>query len=74
MIFEGTDNLPFPFSGRDSQNPEDLWDYLDTQRANGVDVVAIPHNMNVSNGKMFALVDFAGAPMTADYAVQRDRR
>ena len=73
VIFEGTDNLPFPFSGRDSRNPEDLWDYLDTQRANGIDVLAIPHNMNVSNGKMFALVDFAGAPMTADYAVQRVR-
>ncbi len=73
VIFEGTDNLPFPFSGRDSRNPEDLWDYLDTQRANGIEAMAIPHNMNVSNGKMFALVDFAGAPMTADYAVQRLR-
>ncbi len=73
VIFEGTDNLPFPFSGRDSQNPEDLWAYLDTQRTNGIEALAIPHNTNVSNGKMFALVDFAGAPMTADYAVQRLR-
>ena len=73
VIFAGTDDLPFPFSRLDSQNPEDLWDYLDTQRANGVEALAIPHNMNVSNGKMFALVDFAGAPMTADYAVQRLR-
>ena len=73
VIFAGTDDLPFPFSRLDSQNPEDLWDYLDTQRANGVEAMAIPHNMNVSNGKMFALVDFAGAPMTADYAAQRLR-
>ena len=28
---------------------------------------------NVSNGKMFALVDFAGAQMTADYAARRQR-
>ena len=73
VVFAGTDDLPFPFSRLDSQNPEDLWDYLDTQRANGVEAMAIPHNMNVSNGKMFALVDFAGAPMTADYAAQRLR-
>ena len=73
VIFAGTDDLPFPFSRLDSQNPEDLWDYLDTQRAAGVEAMAIPHNMNVSNGKMFALVDFAGAPMTADYAAQRLR-
>ena len=73
VIFAGTDDLPFPFSRLDSVNPEDLWDFLDTQRAAGVEALAIPHNMNVSNGKMFALVDFAGAPMTADYAAQRLR-
>ncbi|MCY3844298.1 MAG: DUF3604 domain-containing protein, partial [Acidobacteria bacterium] len=73
VIFAGTDDLPFPFSRLDSDNPEDLWDFLDTQRANGVEALAIPHNSNVSNGRMFALVDFAGAPMTADYAAQRLR-
>ena len=73
VIFAGTNDLPFPFSRLDSVNPEDLWDFLDTQRAAGVEALAIPHNMNVSNGKMFALVDFAGAPMTADYAAQRLR-
>ena len=73
VIFAGTDDLPFPFSRLDSDNPEDLWDFLDTQRAAGVEAMAIPHNSNVSNGKMFALVDFAGAPMTADYAAQRLR-
>ena len=73
VIFAGTDDLPFPFSRLDSDNPEDLWDFLDTQRAAGVEALAIPHNSNVSNGRMFALVDFAGAPMTADYAAQRLR-
>ncbi|MCZ6890549.1 MAG: DUF3604 domain-containing protein [Gammaproteobacteria bacterium] len=73
VIFKATDQLPFPFSGLDSQNPEDLWDYLDAQRANGIEALAIPHNTNVSDGRMFALVDFAGAPMTAEYAVQRVR-
>ncbi len=73
VIFEDTKGLPMPFSGEDSDNPEDLWDYLDTQRAHNVDAVAIPHNMNVSDGRMFALVDFAGEPLTASYAVQRMR-
>ena len=73
VIFEGTEDLPFPFSGLDSQNPEDLWDYLDTHRQRGIDSVAIPHNMNVSDGRMFALVDFAGTPLTAAYAIQRMR-
>ena len=73
VIFEGTDDLPFPFSGMDSQNPEGLWTYLDTHRQRGVDSLAIPHNMNVSDGRMFALVDFAGEPLTPAYAVQRMR-
>ena len=60
VIFRGTDELPAPFSASDSPNPEDLWNYLDANRDAGIDAIAIPHNMNVSDGRMFALVDFAG--------------
>ena len=31
-------------------------------------MLAIPHNGNLSNGRMFELTDFAGKPLTRDYA------
>tara|TARA_R110000823_G_scaffold119998_12_gene244460 strand:- start:21179 stop:23080 length:1902 start_codon:yes stop_codon:yes gene_type:complete len=62
-----------PFSSLDSNNPEDLWDALDAQRAEGKSVLAIPHNGNVSNGLMYDRVQYDGTPMTAAYAEQRLR-
>jgi hypothetical protein len=58
-----------PFSSIDSVNPEDLWRWLDnTKKETGADFVAIPHNSNISKGRMFASVDFEGRPIDADYA------
>ena len=49
-----------------------LWDYMDAyQKATGGQVLAIPHNSNVSNGLMFELVGPGGGPMTAAYARRR---
>ncbi len=59
------------FSTLDSPNPEDLWEWMNTQRANGMDVMSIPHNSNASNGGMFDLVTDNGSPLTKDYAVNR---
>jgi Protein of unknown function (DUF3604) len=57
-----------PFSSFDSVLPEDLWTYLEIQRNQGIDVFAIPHNSNVSDGWMFSPNKFLGGPMDARYA------
>ncbi len=59
------------FATLDSANPEDLWDWMDTQREEGRDVLAIPHNSNVSDGKMFAMTAFNGGEIDAAYTQQR---
>ncbi|SEF90818.1 DUF3604 domain-containing protein [Marinobacterium lutimaris] len=63
-----------PFSAFDSEDPEDLWNYLQAyEEKTGGRVLAIPHNGNVSNGQMFALTDRKGQPLTRAYAETRSR-
>ena len=58
-----------PFSSYDSKNPEDLWSHLERYRKeSGSDVIAIPHNTNLSNGQQFKTVTYDGKPLTRDYA------
>ena len=58
-----------PFSAYDSSNPEDLWAHLERYREEtGSDVIAIPHNSNLSRGNMFGTVSYEGGPLTRDYA------
>ena len=60
-----------PFSAFDSVLPEDLWTYMEIQRSQeGIDVFAIPHNSNVSDGWMFSPNKFLGTPMDARYATR----
>ena len=74
VVFESSDSVPeIPFSRMHSNNPEDLWRWMDTLREAGVESLAIPHNSNGSNGQMFKLVDWAGDPIDDDYAMQRIR-
>ncbi len=72
VIFRGTAPEQI-FTALDSVNPEDLWAWMDTQRAAGHEALAIPHNSNGSNGLMFQLTNSAGQPIDAAYADQRMR-
>jgi hypothetical protein len=78
VVFRGGSseaNQTLPFSQFDSQNPEDLWDALDAfQEKTGAQVLAIPHNGNLSNGRMFSVNKFDGTtPYDRELAEQRAR-
>ena len=72
VLFAG-DSAPTPFTALQSRQPEDLWAWMDAQRANGHRLMAIPHNSNVSAGLMFDRKDTDGNALTADYAATRMR-
>jgi hypothetical protein len=64
----------FPFSAWQSEDPEKLWEWMAKYEAKtGGRLLAIPHNGNLSNGRMFELVDFEGQPLDRDYAERRAR-
>ncbi len=73
VIFRDDIAPELPFSRLDSSNPEDLWAWMDNNRANGIESLAIPHNSNGSNGSMFMLTDNAGRPIDDAYANLRMR-
>ncbi|KUJ79634.1 MULTISPECIES: DUF3604 domain-containing protein [Microbulbifer] len=61
-----------PFSQFDSKNPEDLWRALrQFEQQQNTRVIAIPHNGNLSNGRMFTVETFAGKPLTKELAELR---
>ena len=63
-----------PFGTFDSDDPEDLWNYLANYEATiRGSALAIPHNGNLSNGIMFAETRRGGDPMTRAYAEARIR-
>ena len=70
-VFFKNDHAPAPFTSADSGKPEDLWTYLERARAQGFDVIAIPHNANVSGGLMFDWNNSQGRPIDEVYAQRR---
>lgn len=61
-----------PYSSNDSNRPESLWNWLDeTSLELNARFLAIPHNSNISDGRMFAMEDSDGKPLTAAYSNQR---
>ncbi|MEM1113778.1 MAG: DUF3604 domain-containing protein [Pseudomonadota bacterium] len=76
VVFRNADVPPLPPSYIDGPSAEQLWDALDDQciEAQGdCDVLAIPHNSNLSAGYMFSALNTAGQPIDAAYAAQRMR-
>ena len=70
VIFN-SDHAPKPFTAIDSDHPEDLWKYLDAVRKQGIDVIAIPHNANLSDGHDFDWNMSDGRPIDEAYALER---
>ncbi|NLS07096.1 DUF3604 domain-containing protein [Rhizobium sp. P32RR-XVIII] len=63
-----------PFSSLDSADPSDLWTWMDSQRQQGNDLLAISHNANLSDGRMYPTeVDLQGRPIDKAYAEDRMR-
>jgi Protein of unknown function (DUF3604) len=70
-VYFDSDHAPMPFTSVDSDKPEDLWSYLETVRAHGIDVIAIPHNGDASGGLMYDWNDSNGRPIDEQYAQRR---
>jgi hypothetical protein len=63
-----------PFSAFDSENPEDLWAFLQNyEERTGGRVMAFAHNGNWGTGLMFGLETVSGGPITKEYAEARMR-
>ncbi len=73
VIFRGSEVPEWPFSARDSDDPADLWAWLDGLRARGIEAMGIPHNMNQSDGLAFMETTWRGEPINADFAAARMR-
>jgi hypothetical protein len=63
-----------PFTSIESQDPEALWAFLAAYEARtGGRVMAIPHNSNMSAGRMFETTAYEGGALDRDYAERRMR-
>jgi hypothetical protein len=73
VVFRDTAKLPgLPLSTEATgDDPETLWKWMDAQRTAGSTLLAIPHNGNASDGRMFELKRFNGQPINAAYNAAR---
>jgi Protein of unknown function (DUF3604) len=75
IFFLDTKKVPdLPFSSIDSDDPRELWKWMDAQRKEGHELLAISHNSNLSNGRMFTTdTDDRGRPIDKAWAETRLR-
>jgi hypothetical protein len=74
VIFRNAIVPALPTSYMEEPSPQGLWNALRAQCLDGLpgcDVLAIPHNPNVSGGLMFAPVGAGNVPLDADQAAFR---
>jgi Protein of unknown function (DUF3604) len=72
VVFRDTRKLPdLVLSALDSDDPEKLWKWMDDLRDKGSSLLAIPHNANASDGRMFEVTKFDGSPIDAAYNKKR---
>jgi Protein of unknown function (DUF3604) len=63
-----------PYTTFQSENPEDLWTWMQSyEKKTGGKLLAIPHNGNLSNGRMFELHKFLGGEFDREYGQTRAR-
>jgi len=77
MFRDGSDKTSkvIPFASFDAGDPEQLWAYMAKyEKDTGGKMLSIPHNSNVSNGRMFAMEKLDGSPIDAAYAKTRALR
>ena len=55
-----------PVSYIDINREDGLWQWMAEQEAQGMQLLAIPHNSNASKGMMFPEVDATGKPLELD--------
>ena len=75
VFFKDCTHVPdAPYSALDSSDPTDLWNWMDGQRKAGNELLAISHNANLSDGRMYPTeIDFRGRPIDRAYAESRIR-
>ncbi|HET9832591.1 MAG TPA: DUF3604 domain-containing protein [Vicinamibacterales bacterium] len=75
VFFRDCAHVPeMPFTSVEYRHPEELWNWMDTQRKAGNELLAISHNANLSDGYMYPTeVDSLGRPIDAAWAASRDR-
>ena len=74
VIFRNHVVPDLPITYFEESYPEGLWAALReqcTEGGRGCDVLTIPHNSNLSGGRMFEPIDRDGMPFTAAYAEER---
>ncbi|AOS97027.1 hypothetical protein AUP74_01592 [Microbulbifer aggregans] len=75
VIFrDGADRIGdlLPLTTFETQDPMKLWQWMQAyEQKTGGQVLAIPHNGNLSNGRMFEEQQFDGSPMTSEWAQMR---
>ena len=76
VVFRNSEVPERPISYLEAYRAHDLWAQLDEQcldAEGGCDVLTIPHNSNISNGRMFA-VDYPGTSGTAEQRARAEQR